>query len=818
MLKKDFTKRTVLLVLILSLVLMTGVIPTTQVFAAGNVSHAQYTTVPASVEITLAAIPNSQKELAVYVFPNYDVIFSAYDPNYGVGVLQVYYSIYNGDLDRLSLPVQFKDNATLDLEPFIYSDNDMIVTWTQSSINLDGTSTGSEIAGSSRISLITMNSQSLVFNYDGFISNAASYGADNISTFNSRVTKIGGKILVSWVVCHNVENDSNSYGIEGLYYDVETNKFYSENNNVDADGNPVPMVFAKDCNYILSYAIAEQSSQPVTLFEEADGQTHISDVMSEKAGIERNYTFCSDRYKNSTVKVAIDNGNGVSSITDGASYASVIDSDSSDLIYYNKGMLYRLVYDRGDLESFEFADVSKTGDTAYRIVSKNGTPTYIAALQYEPVKTSASAITINGVTYTKTNDGKWLDAQNNTQDLMQENICFYYINPATQHADILSQRMLDDDGKVFPTFPSFTVRDSDQVACCWAARDLDSTSADFDLMYSIYDRQYLLKADYSRVNEAISRAEALNKDDYIDFSAVTDALDAVVFDKEYTEQDVVDGYADAILNAIDALESASADYSAVNAAIAMANSINSYFYVDFSAVTKAISAVDRSKNSNEQAAVDAMANAILDAIESLVLKDADYSEVDKAISKANALNKSLYKDFSAVTAAINAVVPGKDITEQSAVDAMANAIDAAIIALELKQAPKITEGMDIVVCKGDSAAFRSDAIFADFQKVLLDGTELDPDNYMLKEGSTIVILKEEFTKTLSLGKHTLSIVSSTGSADAEFTVIKSAASLDPVPKTADNSNPAFWITLLIISAFGTLIFALKDKTKIFQIF
>ena len=65
---------------------------------------------------------------------------------------------------------------------------------------------------------------------------------------------------------------------------------------------------------------------------------------------------------------------------------------------------------------------------------------------------------------------------------------------------------------------------------------------------------------------------------------------------------------------------------------------------------------------------------------------ADYTKVDEAIAKANALNKDNYKDFSAVEAAVKAVVRGKNIMEQSEVDKMAKAIEDAIAALEKKPA------------------------------------------------------------------------------------------------------------------------------------
>ena len=97
-----------------------------------------------------------------------------------------------------------------------------------------------------------------------------------------------------------------------------------------------------------------------------------------------------------------------------------------------------------------------------------------------------------------------------------------------------------------------------------------------------------------------------------------------------------------------------------------------------------MNAVTRGKNITEQTEVDAMAKAIEDAIATLQYKDADYTKVDEAIAKANALNKKDYKDFSGVDAAVNAVVRGKNITEQSEVDAMAKAIEDAIAALEKK--------------------------------------------------------------------------------------------------------------------------------------
>ena len=129
-----------------------------------------------------------------------------------------------------------------------------------------------------------------------------------------------------------------------------------------------------------------------------------------------------------------------------------------------------------------------------------------------------------------------------------------------------------------------------------------------------------------------------------------------------------------------------ADYSKVDAAIAKAKALNKNEYKDFTKVEEAVNAVVRGKNITEQAEVDAMAKTIEDAIAALEYKDADYSKVDAAIAKAKALNKNEYKDFTKVEEAVNAVVRGKNITEQAEVDAMAKAIEDAIAALERKPA------------------------------------------------------------------------------------------------------------------------------------
>lgn len=163
---------------------------------------------------------------------------------------------------------------------------------------------------------------------------------------------------------------------------------------------------------------------------------------------------------------------------------------------------------------------------------------------------------------------------------------------------------------------------------------------------------------------------------------------------EKTAEEFADGTVTRLLGASFAngggfpvLGSSPADYTAVDAALAEANELDRTLYTDLSAVDTAVANVARGYGIARQSEVDAMAQAIRDAVKNLVLKGADYTAVDAAITKANALNPDDYTNFAAVQAAIDAVDRTKDITQQSEVDTMAATIQSALAALEKKPAP-----------------------------------------------------------------------------------------------------------------------------------
>ena len=127
-----------------------------------------------------------------------------------------------------------------------------------------------------------------------------------------------------------------------------------------------------------------------------------------------------------------------------------------------------------------------------------------------------------------------------------------------------------------------------------------------------------IPADYTDVDAAIASATALDSSFYTNYSAVEDSINAVDRTKSKAKQAEVDAMAKAIEDAVSALQYKDADYTKVDAAIAEANALNKNDYKDFSGVEAAVKAVVRGKNITEQSEVNKMAKAIEDAINALV--------------------------------------------------------------------------------------------------------------------------------------------------------------------------------------------------------
>lgn len=127
----------------------------------------------------------------------------------------------------------------------------------------------------------------------------------------------------------------------------------------------------------------------------------------------------------------------------------------------------------------------------------------------------------------------------------------------------------------------------------------------------------------------------------------------------------------------------------------------------------------------------------------------------------------------------------------------------------------------------NSIKFRSNADFAEFVKVTVDGKDLDLKHYTANSGSTVIELNTEYLKTLSVGEHKISIVSTNGHADTIFTIkdsvdgntnnandsgerenfdnnLNNGQDNSSSPKTGDMQNVVLWLALFIVSSIITV--------------
>lgn len=208
---------------------------------------------------------------------------------------------------------------------------------------------------------------------------------------------------------------------------------------------------------------------------------------------------------------------------------------------------------------------------------------------------------------------------------------------------------------------------------------------------------------------------------------------------------------DSVIAKLLSMTYAGADYTDVDAAIKRANSLNKDNYKDFSKVEDAINAVNRDKDITEQEVVNGYAKAINEAIDQLEYKDADYTKVTEAIEKANKLNKDNYEDFTKVTAAINAVAPGKNITQQDEVDAMAKAINDAIGALVFQLKIKYNSNGGTGTMANPAIELDKEFTFLKCEYVAPNGKHFkgwQVDNTVYKVGDPRVFTKDDQNKEI----------------------------------------------------------------------
>ena len=101
-----------------------------------------------------------------------------------------------------------------------------------------------------------------------------------------------------------------------------------------------------------------------------------------------------------------------------------------------------------------------------------------------------------------------------------------------------------------------------------------------------------------------------------------------------------------------------------------------------------------------------------------------------------------------------------------------------------------------------SLAIRGSGEISKFREVKVDGVTVDPVNYTVTEGSTIITFKPEYLKSLSAGNHSFELVWTDGTAATNFTVAENADHSAKSPKTGEDFSRTLCTVLLMVSCAG----------------
>ena len=111
-----------------------------------------------------------------------------------------------------------------------------------------------------------------------------------------------------------------------------------------------------------------------------------------------------------------------------------------------------------------------------------------------------------------------------------------------------------------------------------------------------------------------------------------------------------------------------------------------------------------------------------------------------------------------------------------------------------------------------SLAIRGSGEISKFREVKVDGVTVDPVNYTVTEGSTIITFKPEYLKSLSAGNHSFELVWTDGTAATNFTVAENTDQSAKSPKTGEDFSMALCTVLLMVSCAGLAgIFAKRKR-------
>ena len=170
----------------------------------------------------------------------------------------------------------------------------------------------------------------------------------------------------------------------------------------------------------------------------------------------------------------------------------------------------------------------------------------------------------------------------------------------------------------------------------------------------------------------------------------------------------------------------------------------------------------------------------------------------------------------------------------------------SVFVTALKTLKQITVQSDYKFLEGENGSwtqnsdgtlrFRANGEFSKFTEVKVDGVLVSTDNYTAQSGSTIIIFKSSYLKSLSAGTHKITVVYTDGECSANFEVkqvaevttsdattaaasgttaleSQAAATAAKTPKTGDDSHPLVWIFWLVAACGGMAGCTIYGKRK-----
>ena len=336
---------------------------------------------------------------------------------------------------------------------------------------------------------------------------------------------------------------------------------------------------------------------------------------------------------------------------------SIVSGDIYDSILakgYSAIRLYDIALTSGGAET--------TPSKSVRIsVPQFAANTAVFAVSEDGTLTPVEAVLENGVfTFTSDNAGMFVVAQSkvyvNTDALREAIAAFEKLNPSDYDEITFAKAEVAYRAAKAELEANYELTAANQRKVDAAAAALNDAVA--QLRY--------LPADISQLNDALYAAKMLNADNYLDFTAVTAAIaaaeDFLAGEYDISNQAEIDALAQAITDAVAALEFAPADFTAIdNALEKVPADLSGYTEESVAALNEAVAAAQEAKNTitredkDWEAKVQAYAQAVIDAVEGLKAAEVEYADtsmLEMAIELASFYNPSDYVDFSGVEAAV----------------------------------------------------------------------------------------------------------------------------------------------------------------------